>query len=185
MQGCRFSVLLMGGGSSNLPWSWRVSGRRSVGCTPGEGLVSWLILEPAWLLTGLWGICLGPWNPVRPPCVSPTPTLSLTAVRRVGGASWQLRDLQIADSSGAENGGLCENAGDACTYTIFPGNRLASLPCILPPTKISRDQSISLWGADHWWFIWGSPAKWSQCFTGFHQSIASAFPPLSCFTSQY
>lgn len=44
------------------------------------------------------------------------------------------------------------------------------------PTKVSRDQSVSLWVSDHWWFIWGSPAKCFQCLAGFHQSISSSFP---------
>lgn len=132
----------------------------------GEWFLNWLVLETAWLAERLWGICLGPWNPVTPPCVTPPPHHNSSA-----GASWQVRDSCMADLSGTENGTLCKNV-----FTKFPGNCLPSLSCISPPTKISRDQSVSLWGSDHWWFIWGSLAKWSQCLTGFHQSISSAFP---------
>lgn len=49
-----------------------------------------------------------------PPCV----IASNSAVR----GKLQTRDLWIADLSGAENGCLGKDAGEACAFTAFPEN---------------------------------------------------------------
>lgn len=144
------------------------SGRRI-----GELADPWVAVAAA----GSWGICLGPWNLVGPfMWVPPTAPHNYSAGIKLTGERFVDCWLEWCREWSMK---LCENAWGACVISMFLGNQLASLPCILPLTRISRDRSVFLWGADHWWFIWGSPAKWSQCFTGFHQSISSAFPPLS------
>lgn len=74
-------------------------------------------------------------------------------------ASLQMSDLWTGDLSRTENGDLWRDAEDACAFTTFPEDWLASLPCISLPTEVCRNQSVSVWSSDPWWFIWGSPAK--------------------------
>lgn len=126
---------------------------------------------------GLGSIFLGPWNPAITPSVIPSNFAVWGQVYRreiCWLLTWVVQRMEV----------LCKDAGYACAFTTFPDNWLASLPCISPPTEISRDQSVSLWGSDHWWFIGSSP-KCSQCLPAFHQSISSSFSPLCFFTSQY
>lgn len=129
-----------------------------------------VVMKMAWWAAGLWSISLGQWTlrhlPVWPLTLQCRSKFTDETFEQYG--EWRFVQGRW--------GCLC--------FPTFPENWLASLSCISPPTKLSRGQSISLWGAAHWWFIWGSPAKRSECLTGLHQNISSSLPHcLSLFLS--